>query len=73
MAMVGGFTVSVKVAVTDEAPLPLAVIVIVWLFISAAVLQACRLMLPEFPAPGWVKVAVTPLSRVLVASVMLPV
>ena len=29
MAMLGGFTVRLKVAVTDETPLPLAVMVIV--------------------------------------------
>ena len=38
-----------------------------------AVLAAFRLMLPEFPVPGWVKVAEMPLGRVLVESVMLPV
>ena len=35
-------------------------------------LAAFRLMLPEFPVPGWVKVAVTPLGRALVDSVTLP-
>ena len=30
-------------------------------------------MLPEFPMPGWVKVAVTPLGRVLLERVTLPV
>ena len=66
-------TVRLKVAVTDETPLPLAVIVIVRLLTRVALLAALRLMLPEFPVPGWVKVAVTPLGRVLLESVMLPV
>jgi hypothetical protein len=43
------------------------------LLTSVAVLEAFRLMLPEFPVPGWVNVAVTPLGKVLVASVTLPV
>jgi hypothetical protein len=73
MAMVPGLTVRLKVAVTEEAPLPLAVIVIVWLVTTVAVLEGFKLMLPEFPVPGWMKVAVTPLGSVLVASVTLPV
>jgi len=61
------------VAVAEEIPLPLAVMVIVWPFTSAAVLAAVRLMLPELPVPGCVMLAVTPLGRVLVDSVTLPV
>jgi hypothetical protein len=61
------------VAVTEETPLPLAVIVMDRPLTSVALLAALRLMLPEFPAPGWVRVAVTPLGSVLVDSVMLPV
>ena len=67
------FTVSVKVLVTEITPVPLAVMVIVWLLTSAAVLAACKVMLPELAVPGWVIVAVTPLGKVLVASVTLPV
>ena len=40
---------------------------------SVALLAAFRLMLPEFPVPGWVNVAVTPLGSALVDSVMLRV
>jgi hypothetical protein len=72
-AMLGGFTVRLNVAVTEETPLPLAVMVIVRLLTSVAVLAAFRLMLPEFPVRGWVKVAETPLGRALVDSVTLPV
>ena len=43
------------------------------MFTNAALLEALRLMLPELPVPGWVKVAVTPLGRVLVESETLPV
>jgi len=43
------------------------------LLTRAALLAAFRLMVPEFPAPGWVYVAVTPVSRPLVESVTLPV
>jgi hypothetical protein len=50
--LVGGFTVRVKVAVTLETPLPPAVMVMVWPLTKAAVLEACRLMLPELPVPG---------------------
>jgi hypothetical protein len=66
-------TVRLKVLVTELTPLPLAVMVIVWLLTSVALLAACRLMLPELPVPGCVMVAVTPLGKVLVASVTLPV
>jgi hypothetical protein len=53
MAMLGGgFTIRLKVLVTELTPLPLAVTVIVWLLTSAALLAACKLMLPEFPVPG---------------------
>jgi len=72
IAMVGVVTVRVKVAVA-ETPLPLAVMVMDWLLTRAAVLAAFRLMLPEFPVPGWVYVALTPLGRPLVESVTLPV
>jgi hypothetical protein len=40
--------------VTEETPLPLAVIVIVWLLTNVALLAACKVMLPEFPVPGCV-------------------
>jgi hypothetical protein len=63
----------VKVAVAEETPLPLAVIVIDWPLTRVALLAAFRVILPEVPVRGCVKVAVTPLGRVLVASVMLPV
>jgi len=69
----GAVTVRVNVAVTEETLLPLAVMVIVSLFTNVALLEALRLMLPELPVPGWVKVAVTPLGRVLVESETLPV
>ena len=73
MLLGGGLTVRLKVLLTEATPLPLAVMVIVWLLTRVALLLAVRLMLPEFPVPGWVKVAVTPLGRLLVASVTLPV
>jgi hypothetical protein len=74
MAMLGGgFTVRLKAAVTEVAPLPLTVMVIVWLLTRGALLAAWSVMMPEFPVPGWVMFALTPLGRVLVASVMLPV
>ena len=72
IAMVGVVTVRVKVAVAEETPLPPAVMVIC-LLPALALLAACNLMLPEFPEPGCVNVAVTPLSKVLVESVMPPV
>ena len=59
--------------VAEVTPLPLAVMVMVRPLTTVAVLEAFRLMLPEFPVPGWVMVAVTPLGKVLVASVTLPV
>ena len=62
-----------KVLVTELTPLPLAVMVIVWLLTSGALLAATSEMLPEVPVPGWVIVAVTPLGKVLVESVTLPV
>jgi hypothetical protein len=53
MAMLGeGFTVRLKVALTEDTPLPLAVTAIVWLLTSAALLAACKLTLPESPVPG---------------------
>ena len=64
-------TVKLKVAVTEATPLPLAVMVIVWLVTAGALLAAFRLMLPDFAVPGSVKVEETPLGRVLVDSVML--
>ncbi len=74
MAMLGGgFTVRLKVLVAELTPLPLAVMVTVWLLTNVAPLAACKLMLPELAVAGWVIVAVTPLGRVLVASVTLPV
>ena len=66
-------TVRLKLLVTELTPLPLAVIVIVWLVATVALMAACSTMLPELPVPGWVIVAVTPLGKVLVASVTLPV
>jgi len=71
IARAGVITVRVKVAVA-ETPLPLAVMVMDWLLTKAAAMAALRLMLPEFPVPGWVYVAVTPVGRVL-ESVTLPV
>ena len=74
MAMLGGeLTVRRKVLVTELTPLPLAVMVIVWLVTAGAVLAAWSEMLPELVVPGWVKVAVTPVGKVLVESVTLPV
>jgi hypothetical protein len=74
MAITGAaFTVKVKLLLTEETPLPLAVMVIDWLLTSVALLAAVRLMLPEFPEPGEVIVALTPLGRLPVASVTLPV
>ena len=67
------FTVRPKAPVAEATPLPLAVMLIVWLLTSAALLAALKLMLPELPVPGWVKTAVTPLGRALVDSVTLPV
>ena len=53
IAMLGtGFTVRLKVAVTEDTPLPLAVMVIVSLLTSVALLEAFRVMLPEFPVLG---------------------
>jgi hypothetical protein len=61
------------VLLTEATPLPLAVMVMDWPLTRVALLAAVRLMLPELPVPGWVKVAVTPLGKPLVASVTLPV
>jgi hypothetical protein len=66
-------TVRLKVPVTELTPLPLAVMVIVWLVTDGAVLAAWSEMLPELVVPGWVNVAVTPVGKVLVESVTLPV
>jgi hypothetical protein len=66
-------TVRVKLLVTELTPLPLAVMVIVWLVTRVALLAACSAMLPELPVPGWVIVAVTPVGNVLVERVTLPV
>ena len=53
MAMLGtALTVKLKVLVTELTPLPLAVMVIVWLVASVALLPACSMMLPELPVPG---------------------
>ena len=60
-------------AVTEDTPLPLAVMVMDRPLTTLALPEAFKLMLPEVPDPGWVMVAVTPLGRVLVDSVMLPV
>jgi hypothetical protein len=65
-------TVRGKVAVAEDTLLPLAVTVIDRLLTREALPAAFRLMLPEFPVSGWVKVAVTPLGRLLVESLMLP-
>ncbi len=76
MAMLDGtpaFTVRLKLLEAELTPLPLSVIVTVWLLTNATLLAACKLMLPEHAVPGWVIVAVTPLGKVLVASVTLPV
>jgi len=59
--------------VAEDTPLPLAVMVIDRLLTKVALLAAFRLMLPEFFPFGCEMVAVTPLGRVLVESVMLPV
>lgn len=45
-------TLRLKVAVTDLTPLPLAVMVIVWLLTKVALLTAWRLITPELPVPG---------------------
>jgi hypothetical protein len=60
-------------AVAEETPLPLAVTVMVRLLVKVARLEAFRLMEPELDVLGWVIVALTPLGRVLVDKVMLPV
>jgi hypothetical protein len=65
--------VRVKVAVAEDTPLPLPVIVMDQPLTNVALRAVFKLMLPEFPVPGWVKVAVTPLGSALVESVMLPV
>jgi hypothetical protein len=49
-----GLTVRLKVALTEATPLPLAVMVMDWPLTRVALLLAVRLMLPEFPVPGWV-------------------
>ena len=54
IAILGVFTVRLKVEVTDVTPLPLAVIVIVCPATRVALLEAVRLIVPEFPVPGWV-------------------
>jgi hypothetical protein len=66
-------TVRAKVAVAEETPLPLAVMVMERLLTREALLAAFRLMVPEFRVIGCVYVAVTPVGRPLVESVMLPV
>src|SRR3990172_2025893 len=65
--------VRLKFFVAEVTPVPLAVIVIAWFSISAAVDAAWNTILPELPLPGCVIVAVTPVGRVLNASVTLPV
>jgi hypothetical protein len=67
------FTVRVKVAVAEETPLPLAVMVMDRLLTREALLAAFRLMVPEFRVLGCVYAAVTPVGRPLVESVTLPV
>jgi hypothetical protein len=42
------------VLLTEATPLPLAVMVMDWPLTKVALLAAVRLMLPEFPVPGWV-------------------
>jgi len=61
--------------VAEETPLPLAVTVMDRLLTTEAFLRAVRLMVPEVPVlpVGWVMVALTPLGRLLVVSVTLPV
>ena len=61
-----------KVVVAEETPLPLLAVRVTDLLPTEALLAAFRLMLPEFPVPGWVYVAVTPLGRLLFESVTLP-
>lgn len=68
-----GLTVKMKVPVTELTPLPLAVMVIIWLLTKVALITAWRVMLPELAVPGCVIVAVTPFGMALVASVILPV
>ena len=70
--MVKEFTVRAKVAVAEETPLPLAVMVMDLLLTRGALPAAFRLMVPEFRVIGWVYVAVTPVGRPLVESVTLP-
>ncbi len=48
-----GFTVKLNVLLAEATPLPLAVMVIVWPLTRVALLAACNVMLPVFPAPGW--------------------
>lgn len=43
------------------------------LLTTVALLAAFRLMVPEFPVPGWVTVALTPLVKVPIERVILPV
>ena len=52
MAILGGDTVRLKGLVTELTPLPLAVMVIVWLVTVGAVLAAWSEMLPEAPVPA---------------------
>jgi hypothetical protein len=47
-----GSTVRLNVPVTGLTPLPLAVMVIVWLLIRVALVAARRVMLPVLPVPG---------------------
>jgi hypothetical protein len=68
-----GFTVRLKLAVLAETPLPLAVMLMVWLVTREALLAACRVIVPVFPVPGWVMFGVTPLGRVLVDRLTPPV
>ncbi len=65
--------VRLNVVVALETPLPLAVTVIVWLLTAGAFAAAVRLIEPEFPVPGCVMVAVTPVGKMLVATLTLPV
>ncbi len=66
-------TVSVKVAVAGLIPEALAVMVTTWPLITAALVEACKTIEPEFPGPGFVMVAATPFGKGLSASVTLPV
>ena len=66
-------TVSVNVAVAFETPLPLAVTVMVWLLTGGALAAAWSVKNPLEPVSGEAIVAVTPVGRLLIPSVTLPI